>query len=65
MWIKFSVNPPPANVDILVKLADGTCAVGRKDENGVTEPVNVHSTYDGAGGVTFNSKPVAWDYLPG
>ena len=59
LWIKYSVNPPPQDIDILVKLGDGTYAVGRKDRNGITMPANVHSIGFEAG-VDFDAEPIAW-----
>jgi len=63
LWIKYSVNPPPQDIDILVLLSDKVCAVGRKDWTGQTIPVHVHPGDDEAD-VYFDSDPIAWQALP-
>lgn len=56
----YNMDEMPIGEDVLLKLSDGSLAVGCKDGYGYIEPANVHQTYDGCGGVVFDAKPIGW-----
>ena len=56
----YNLNDIPWDMDVLLMLFDDSYAVGYVDSYGELVPSNVSTTYDGAGKVVFDSKPVAW-----
>lgn len=62
-WTSVKELPPQAG-DYLVMLGDGQMAVGYFDAWKTWVPSGVHQTYDGCGGVAFDSAVVQWMNLP-
>lgn len=62
-WKKVS-DLPPHSGDYLLMLGDGQMAVGYWDAWKTWSCSGVYATYDGCGGVAFDSAPKYWTTLP-